>query len=305
MPDALPEILLLTTDPSPDAPIVLANTLWYKYRNAPDWAWKVWDNTIASLRQIPSMIDDIPGRRACALRYATFLTEVDQHISTGSDDHILSWFLGSGRNEVEALSAEAWDVATVVLLHLSIYDALATTTILQGLVYPIWQTAAFISSPEEGSSIEVLLEAVNELCFHLLLKDACGDGHPPFTYIEIQGIQTRRRDVYREPHFSRLVANIPALVLVEQNVNIPERIRQASRIFREALCSTTVFRLGVYRDLAAVNTAFEQVLTNREIPEELHEPLVNALRLMFNEGQQGAAHELVYTVSVTHHEQAL
>lgn len=287
VPPALPEILLLATDPSPDAPSMLANTLWYKYRSAPDWAWKVWDNTIASLRQIPSMINDLPGRRICALRYASFLTHVDQHIPAGSDSHILAWFLGSGRNEVEALSSEAWDVVTVVLLHLSIYGALATTTILQGLVYPTWQAAAFASSSQQGSSLEVLLGAVIDLCAHLLLKDICGDGYPPVDFFEVHGLHTRRRDVYREPYFSHLVQNIPALVLVEQNLNLSDQLRLASRAFRESLCSTSVFRLGVYRDLDTVHTAFEQMLTNSDVPDDFHEPLVNALRLMFNEGQQG------------------
>lgn len=287
VPDALPEILLLATDPIDEAPSMLANTLWYKYRGSPDWAWKVWDNTVASLRQIPSMVDDVSTRRVCALRYAAFLTHVDQHIPTGSDDHILSWFLGSGRQEVEALSAEAWDVVTVVLIHLSIYGALATTTILQGLVYPVWQMAASTSSAQQGSALEVLLEAVNELCMHLLLKDVTNSEYPPFNVFEVHGLHTRRRDVYREPHFSRLVQNIPALVLSEQNANLPDRSRYAFRSFRESLCCQSVFRLGVFRDLDTVHAAFDKVLANADVAEELHEPLVSALRLMFNEGQQG------------------
>ncbi|KAI0344762.1 hypothetical protein BDW22DRAFT_1354912 [Trametopsis cervina] len=288
VPAALPEILLLATDPSTEAPSTLANSLWYKYRSSSDWAWKVWDNTVASLRQIPSMIEDIPGRRACGCRYAVFLTHVDQHLPAGFDEQILVWFLGSGRNEVIALSAEAWDVFTVVLLYLAIHGALATTTILTGLIYPIWVMAAASSTPEQAASLEVLLNAANKLCEHLLLQDVCIDGIPPSDYYEVQGLQTRRRDVFRHPHFVALAEHTPTLVLIEHNTNLPVHLREASRSLRESLCALSVFRLGIYRDLETVHHAFDRVLRNHDIAEENHEHLINALRVMFSEDQNAS-----------------
>ena len=98
---------MLATDPAPEAPSMLANGLWYKYMTSPDWAWKVWDNTIASLRQLPVMVQDVSSQRACALRYAEFLLHVDQHLPRGFDDQIRSWLTGSGRNEVAVL----WEIS--------------------------------------------------------------------------------------------------------------------------------------------------------------------------------------------------
>ncbi|KAJ7251846.1 hypothetical protein B0H12DRAFT_1202710 [Mycena haematopus] len=114
VPDVLPEILLLADDPNGDAPSILASSLWIKYRMSFDWAWKVWDNTVASLRQIPFISPDTSNRRTY------------QHLPKGLDEEVLQWFVGPGKNEVAALEADAWDVLT-------------TTTILQGLVYPAWQ----------------------------------------------------------------------------------------------------------------------------------------------------------------------
>ena len=105
---------MLATDSAPGAPSLLANSLWYKYMTSPDWAWKVWDNTIASLRQLPAMMSDVPSRRICALRYAAFLLHVDQHLPRGFDEQIRSWLMGSGRSEIAALTTETWDVVTVV-----------------------------------------------------------------------------------------------------------------------------------------------------------------------------------------------
>ncbi|KAH9858392.1 hypothetical protein C2E23DRAFT_767676 [Lenzites betulinus] len=286
VPPVLPEILLLATDPNPDAPSLLANSLWYKYMTSPDWAWKVWDNTIASLRQIPVMIEDVPGRRACALRYATFLLHVDQHLPRGFDEQIRAWLLGSGRNEVAALSPDAWDIVTVVLLYLICYGALTTTTMLESLIYQVWQTGAGVTSEEQAQALETLLAWCNILFEHLLLRDECGTGLPPVDVFEAQGLQTRRRDVFREPHFSNLVAHFPALVLIEQNRYLPEALRHASMNLRRTICRVSVFRQGIYRDLDAVRLAFEKLLES--VPDELHEPLVSALRLMLNDpGQDG------------------
>ncbi|OSD03951.1 hypothetical protein PYCCODRAFT_163808 [Trametes coccinea BRFM310] len=288
VPSVLPEILVLATDPNPEAPSLLANSLWYKYMTSPDWAWKVWDNTVASLRQVPLMMEDVPGRRACALRYATFLLHVDQHLPRGFDEQIRSWFLGSGKNEVTALTPDAWDVVTFVLLYLICYGALTTTTILESLLYPVWQAGANVTSEEQAQSLETLLTSVNTLFEHLLLRDECGTGLPPVDVFEAQGLQTRRRDVFREPHFSTLVTNFPALVLIEQNRYLPEPLRVASMTLRRTICRVNVFRQGIYRDLDAVRLTFEKLLESQNVPDELHEPLVSALRLMLNDpGQDG------------------
>ncbi|KAL4248177.1 Mediator of RNA polymerase II transcription subunit 12 [Abortiporus biennis] len=291
VPAALPEILLLATDPLAEAPSALANSLWYKYRTSDDWAWKVWDNTVASLRQIPFMIMDVVGRRSCALRYALFLVQIDRHLPSGLNGQILNWLVGSGKNEIVALTPEAWDVFTVVLLYLSIEGALSTTTILEGIIYPVWHIGATVSSSSQVHSFEALLSAVNDLCSQLLLNNQCGTGYPPATFFEARGLRTRRRDVYREPHFARLVENIPTLVLVEQNKSISEALRKNAMELREALCQTRVFRQGVYRDLDTVHHSFQKILSNQDVPDELQESLINALRLMLNEGaEQNGGH---------------
>ncbi|EMD32061.1 hypothetical protein CERSUDRAFT_162114 [Gelatoporia subvermispora B] len=278
VPQLLPEILLLATDSNPEAPSILANNLWYKYMSVPDWAWKVWDNTVASLRQIPVMIPDVEGRRECALRYAAFLSYIDQHLPHGFDNHILEWFKGSGKNEMAALTDDAWDVASVVLLELCIRGALTVTTILEGLIYPVWNLAANTSSPEHGSSLQVLLASVNNLFDHLLLRDECGMGVPPMNIFDAQGLQTRRRDVFREPHFAPLIGIYPILVLMEHNKNLPDQLRHAALSLRQTMRRVSVFRQGVYRDLDTVRLAFERVLESKSVAEELRDPLIKALR---------------------------
>ncbi|KAI0071713.1 hypothetical protein K474DRAFT_1733093 [Panus rudis PR-1116 ss-1] len=288
-PAFLSDIPFLTSDSRPEAPSNLANSLWYKYRTAPNWAWVAWDNTVSSIREIPSVIPgtDVAARRACALRYAAFLTHVEHHLPSGFDDHVLRWFEGPGKDKVASFSAEEWDVITVVLLQLSVNGALATTTILEGVAYPVWLLGASANSPQQGQSLSILLTAVKELCNRLLLNTECGVDYPPANFCEACGLQTRRRDVYREPHFASLIRNTPILVLLEENAHVPHGIRASYSDFRRTICSMNVFRQGVYRDLDTVNRAFERVLEDENVPIQIHEALINALRLMLGDGQAG------------------
>lgn len=302
VPPVLPEILLLADDPNPEAPSILANSLWYKYRTAFDWAWKVWDNTVASLRQIPLMTSDLTDRRGCALRYGSFLLQVDQHLPGGIDDQVLRWFLGPGKNEVAALNSETWDVLTVVLLYLSVHGALTTTTILRGLVYPAWQLCANVLPAQQVHPVEVFLPAANRLFERLLLREECSvDGFPPADLLDVQRILTRRQEVYREPHFSLLIAVIPTLVLVENNEHIPDDLRRESKSLRCTLCETEEFRQGAYRNLDIVRDAFEQQLQSGNADEKLEEPMIDALRLVLCEVQNSSCiHICVILINQTY-----
>ncbi|KAF9453917.1 hypothetical protein P691DRAFT_798859 [Macrolepiota fuliginosa MF-IS2] len=254
VPDVLPEILVMAADTEPEAPSLLANGLWIKYRTSLDWAWKVWDNAIASLRQVPAMNPDVAQRKACALRYGIFLWQVDQHLPDGLDGDVQRWFVGPGQNEIAALTAEAWDVVTVVLLYLCVHGALKTTTILTGVVYPAWQLGATESTPE----VQVFLNAANNLFQQLLLQENPNtNGIPPVDLFDVQCLQTRRRTVYEEPHFSSLVTSIPLLILLENKPDIPQEIRTEFTSLRHRLCHDTQFRQGAYRNLDVIRAAFE------------------------------------------------
>lgn len=295
VPEVLPEILLLAGDPDSNAPSILANGLWIKYRTSSDWAWKVWDNTVASLRQIPSMTQDVGARRACALRYGCFLWRIDQHLPHGLDGDVLQWFLGPGKSEVVALSADAWDVLSVVLLYLVVNDALKTTTIMEGLVYPAWQLGAAGIS-DQVHVLETYLYAANNLCSHLLLQDDGGNNMmPPIDLSEAQSIRTRCQAVYDKPHFPLLVASIPTLISLENNQDIPESLRNESTSLRCRLCQGSGFRQGAYRNLDLIREAFESspyLMDSYPSSESLSKRAVAGLRMILCDSSEGIGHSL-------------
>ncbi|TDL22582.1 hypothetical protein BD410DRAFT_821184 [Rickenella mellea] len=301
VPPVLPEILLLAQDPNDDAASMLANALWYKYRASNNWAWTVWDNAIASLRQVPLMMSTQSDRRICALRYAKFLQHVDEHLAGGLDNHALRWFLGSGLNEIAALTAEAWDVVTVVFLYLTVNGALTTTTLLHGVVYPGWRYGSTVPSNQQYHAVGVFVNAANTLCESLLLKeDGNHDGIPPSDLLDLQRIRTRRQDVYREPHFSLLVNNLPTLVSLETNSYVDPESCLAARALRQAISRCSEFRLCAYRNLPAVRSAFEKPLESEAIARAMHEPLLSALRQILSDADPDTSSPRTSTQNETH-----
>ncbi|KAI6121312.1 hypothetical protein F5141DRAFT_1186585 [Pisolithus sp. B1] len=287
VPEHLPEILLLADDPKPDAPSILANGLWYKYRTALDWGWKVWDNTIASLRQVPLMTADINKRHAIALRYAQFLLHVDQHLPAGIDDHVLQWSLGTGKGEILALTVDAWDVCFVVLLFLSAHGALSTTSLLRGLVYPAWHICANAT----GYSAQlptIFVQSANELFDRLILHEEIQiSSTAPSSLLDTHRIHSRRQNVFREPHFPQLVEEMPTLLLIECNEVIPLELRATAKDLRVRTCESREFRQAAYRDLGVIRKAFEQPIQSGFIGEALFEPLVNALKVILSDSSEG------------------
>ncbi|KAH7888428.1 hypothetical protein F5I97DRAFT_1803562 [Phlebopus sp. FC_14] len=288
VPAVLPEILLLAEDPKTDAPSILANSLWYKYRTALDWGWKVWDNTIASLRQVPLMTDDIVKRHTIALRYAQFLLHIDQHLPAGIDNQVLQWFLGTGKGEILALTADTWEVCSVVLLFLCVHNALSSTTILRGLVYPAWSLCAEATAFQQAQSLTVFVQFANTLYGCLLLGKEC-QVSPILSpsLLDIQRIHTRRQDTFCDPHFDLLVTEIPTLLLIEFNGCVPCELRDTAKALRVKTCESREFRQAAYRDLDVIRKAFEQPIQLGKIGETMFEPLVGALKVILSDSSEG------------------
>ncbi len=271
-PKKLPEILLLSNDPRPDAAYMLANSLWFHYHKSPNWAWSIWDNTFAALRvQVNAEARDA--------RYANFLLHVDQHLPGGLDEHVARWFQETGKAELISIDSVAWTSLTHTLLHLVVQGVLATTTILKGLVYPLWSHALASGTAD----CEVYLRAAHDIFTRLVLsgEDWGSD------MVELQRVRARRQDVFCAPHLSLLVGAIPTLVFLEHAQHVPADLRPRAAALRDAVCGSVEFRQGIYRDLNAVRDAFDKSLQYDALDESLVEPLMDALRLILNVARTG------------------
>ncbi|TRM70308.1 hypothetical protein BD626DRAFT_448794 [Schizophyllum amplum] len=283
VPDVMPDILSLATNPATD-PSMFANHLWISYRAAHDWGWKVWDNTFASLRQIPVLSDDDDMRQSLALRYGTFLLHIDQHLPHGLDRDILQWFHSSGQNELLVLTADAWRVLMTVIVFLTVHGALRTTTVLQGLVYPAWRRGSQVSSSAQAEQLEPWIRSANEACRDLMLKqDARRDGLPPANLTQVQALRTARQDAFRAAAFPTLAGSVPTLVLLKHNEHLYNDLRDDASEIKARLCADPDFRRAVFRDLDVVREAFEHALKTTETlsaRESISADLIQSLNVM-------------------------
>jgi mediator of RNA polymerase II transcription subunit 12, fungi type len=273
-PKKIPEILLLSNDARPDAAYILANSLWFHYHKSPDWAWSIWDNTFAALRV------QVNAQAPCDARYASFLLHIDQHLPDGLDGHVARWFQETGKVELISIDSVAWTNLTHTLLHLVVQNVLATTTILKGLVYPLWSYALSSGSAD----CEVYLRAAHDIFARLVLSSEEDWGNDT---VELQRVRVRRQDVFCSPHLSLLVGAIPTLVFLEHAPHVPSELRRRAVALRDAVCGSIEFRQGVYRDLNAVRDAFDKSLQYDALDESLVEPLMDALRLILNVTRTG------------------
>ncbi|KAI0248197.1 hypothetical protein BJV78DRAFT_1334324 [Lactifluus subvellereus] len=268
-PKKIPEILMLSNDSRSDAAYILANSLWFHYHKSPDWAWSIWDNTFAALRV------QVSAEAPRDERYARFLLHIDQHLPSGLDEHVARWFQETGKAELISIDSVAWTSLTHTLLHLVVQGVLATTTILKGLVYPLWSHALTSGTAD----CEAYLRAAHDIFARLVLsgeKDWGGD------IVELQRVRVRRQDVFCAPHLSLLVGAIPTLVFLEHAPHVPAELRPRAAALRDAVCGSVEFRQGIYRDLNAVRDAFDKSLQYDALDESLVEPLMDALRLILN-----------------------
>ena len=279
---------MLAQDTDERAPVQLANTLWYKYRTSEEWSSKVWDNTVASLRQICTLNFNPAVCRTYARRYADLLSGVDQRLPHGLDDHVWKWFLGPGTTELHTLNRDVWLIFVPTLVNLVVTDAVSTTTLLQGLIYPAWSAAASVTNREDAEIISVYVSPATSLFELLLLRDQVASEDVQDVGVDslmsLQRIVTRRRRVFTQEHFLSLVAAIPTLVLLEHNFHLSDAIRTRTSVLRSRLCQRHDFKQAVYRDLDQVRTVFERPLETDGSPGYLRESLVVALRLALDDG---------------------
>lgn len=285
VPQDLPEVSLLLQDQNPDTPSSLANSLWYKYRASADWAYVVWVNAFGHLKLIPTTISDVAEQRVYTLRFASFLLHVDLHSADGIDGHILEWFAGPGLDEVKPLSYESWNVINIVLLHLAVHGAVKIATLLHGIVYPAWKIGSLVESQEQFEENQVFLRAANTLCRLLLVEQITVSENdlPPSDLMEMQRLKTRRRDVCADGNFQILVENVPALVFIEHNEHVEGTFRDQVAELRCSLFCKDNFRLGAARNVGTVVGAFANPMYPKALQESMHDPLIRALRLIFND----------------------
>ena len=279
VPDVLSDIFRLEGNLDPDFPSLLANSLWIKYRTSPEWGWKVWDNVLTSLQRMANSETSTRTGDRYAFSYGLFLWHIDQHLASGLDEAVLHWLTHQGSSQIGSFSLETWNALSTILIYLVAHRSLRITTLLTGLVFPVWQQCASTTAdhPYLESCTATLVRVANSLCEALLLRRYHSDDPLLADIHHIQCIESRKTMVYSEPFFSTLISKIPILIHLENNACLPEDVRIQTGHLRRRLCQEESFRQGAFRNLDSTREAFEKSFIFSETNDDLGKTLITGL----------------------------
>jgi mediator of RNA polymerase II transcription subunit 12 len=276
--------MALVNETSLERVAATAEDVWYKHHASESWATVIWEHVFASLCSVPQTIPDAQ-KSEIATRYVTFLVKLSSHIISGLDGCMREWF-STGINDL--LGAEhAHDIFALVFLRLVLAAVLAPSTILEGLVYPIWSLAASLQEPKQ--SVARLAELANDLAERLLVTDdvpASPSLLPPSTLSEVLELSARRLPASDNAPFLAFINKFPCLVAMEIQPHIGDAVRESSKALRILLVNQPQMVTLSSRYMDVVRDSFLKP-AGLVLTERLELLLISVLKGIVNGGCSG------------------
>lgn len=271
MPATIPDIALLNS-PESEAPTMIANSLWFRYRAVAGWGKSIWQSSFLVVRGIATQIDQLADMTSIT-SLGRLLVQIDHHIPLGLKTDIMNWLIHDGHAALVRLSNTEWQAFIELLRYLVHHNVIDTSIILAGIIHPAWK----IGASEEGSdaSVQASLLQGALLLFDFLQshaeRDEC-ESEDPYA-------RSQPENCFDEPHFTLLVATIPLMTLMELNEAHLCNFRRSVERARRNLCHSTSFRNSLSRNAAAVRQAFEPFLLAPSFQPHKRRLLMDALRV--------------------------
>lgn len=256
IPTQVYELDGLAHDPAPNAPSILAHSMWTKFKLKPHWGLTAAESTFASLRDLQPVPDD------CAAKFTMFLWEVDQLMAGALDSCMLDCLRGPVFEDMRTCGEETWAVAGTILIELVTRGCVSTQTVLRGVCYSAWSFGARPGLSEEDVAIYAgfLMMSV-KLAKTLLLcavDSGVDDGFPPRTLADAQMLKARRTVLYDDGDFADLVTSLRSLVAWEAGLHAA--LQEAAASLRTALQGNREFWFIARKNLDLVRDVFLTVL---------------------------------------------
>lgn len=257
-------------------------------RHGPFDAWdKQWWETIANaLNSVASTGND--KRLESAIRTAgAHIDQVTEHLALELDAVMIAW-LGTlnRKRQVEHLGANGWLMRLILVLITR--RRLSIVTILDHLLYPLWEHLAPVAMNQSTYLSEAQLQAVESsitIMDQLFLTLPPNRSLPPLDQEEALIAQTSRAEVFTNPRTPDLIRHLPLLVVLGSSSNVPDDIRNHVGRFFADLSLIPAFKTAIFRHLPLLKDAFLTSDWSRPgIGPEIEQGLVETLKGMMREG---------------------
>ncbi|EJD35643.1 hypothetical protein AURDEDRAFT_117332 [Auricularia subglabra TFB-10046 SS5] len=285
IPTQVYELDGLAHDSAPNAPSILAHSMWTKFKLKPNWGLTAAESTFASLRDLQPVPDD------CAAKFTMFLWEVDQLMAGALDACVLDCLRGPVFEDMRTCGEETWAIVGTILVELVTRGCVSTQTVLRGVCYPAWSLGARPGLGEDDVAMHAgfLMMSV-KLGKTLLLcavETAPEDDFPPRTLSDAQMLKTRRTVLYDDGDFADLVTSLRSLVAWEAGPHVA--LREAAASLRTALQGNREFWFIARKNLDLVRDVFLTVLPPSEaLVEMLRAILGDPANVMYDPEEETA-----------------
>jgi mediator of RNA polymerase II transcription subunit 12 len=244
----VPEITALVVSPLPETG--LTDLLRERYAAQPKWTYIIWDSIMFALDRS----QDLPLEGA-VLRFSRLLEETGVELSLSLELESRKWFQGRGHRLLSFLDERIWSAIESLLIRSVISGTLSTSTVLFGLVFPIWSRSLDNSVPPLVTPVRF----VTGMARRLLIVDA-----PPFqvqdsdaaALLEAQRLLGQHSLIYTRQDTIRFFTAIADLVMLEDRKGIPDSERELCTSLRTLVSRSSTFRVLAMRYIEDVRTIF-------------------------------------------------
>lgn len=245
----VPEITGLVVSPLPETG--LADLLRERYAAQLKWTYIIWDSIIFALDRS----QDLPLEEA-VLRFSRLLEETGVELSLSLELESRRWFQGRGHRLLSFLDERIWSAIESILIRSVISGTLSTSTVLFGLVFPIWSRSLDDSAPP----LVVPVRYATGMARRLLIVD----GPLPFqvqdsdaaALLEAQRLLGQHSLIHTRQDTIRFFAAIADLVMLEDRKGMPDSERELCTSLRTLVSRSSTFRVLAMRHIEDVRTIF-------------------------------------------------
>lgn len=247
--------------------------MWYKNHTHADWGLASWHAVVAAIssRTWDSSISD----HAMAERFASLVRCIDVHLPDGIQDIIRVWFETAGAERMIEVVDEEWHMMEHMVMTLSCGGILPPQTVLEGLVYPVWNRS--FQTRGTGSDSGSLLRTL-PLASAMFLCDPQKHNMDADIVLQLESCRAR---CSRPSNIATILRGMHALAVLGQANSVDPTIMQQVESFRQRLIQDDYLRRNVLSRTRLQEQTFEKLAA--EYPDLKHTMVSNLKECLRNE----------------------
>jgi mediator of RNA polymerase II transcription subunit 12 len=175
----------------------------------------------------------------------------------------------------------------VILINLVTSRRITSLTILNKLVFPIWQTtssACLLSRARQSGKAQAAVENSVMLAHQLLVSTGPHRHLPPASLEEAFILYSSRAQVLHDTHVPSLIRHLPFLVVLQYSPSILTKTHDIISNLLDSLAATAEFKTAAFRHLDLLKDAFlSSEWSKPSLDPGLETGMVDTLKLIMSE----------------------